>query len=141
MRIHRFGTQLFQRSLGGLEIFQNLPATGARRQMFLYAQRLPPVQIAFHIQRNQRFESLASHNCLRSIFVIFIRALEICDRTVASEEPRIFATSLVESPSRSRKVTAARSLSGSSRSASTTSLRCCSRPNSASLELWTANRA
>ena len=47
-------------------------------------------------------------------FLIFTRAVLICDRTVDSDEPRMVATSAVVRPSRSRNTRAARSLAGRS---------------------------
>src|SRR6185503_8674954 len=94
------------------------------------------IEVRFDIQRDPLFKRVAAHDRLfsrrsRNSF-IFIRALLTWERTVTSDEPKIPATSRVESPSISRNTRAARSFSGSRFRASFTKLRFSARLNSAS---------
>ena len=92
--------QLLQQRLASAQIFEQFPALGAPCQMPFQPAIL---HIPFHIQRNQRLVFLARHERPRKIFRIFSLRADTCDRTVASLDPRISATSCVGSPSRSRK--------------------------------------
>src|SRR5579871_1543147 len=77
-------------------------------------------ECAIDVQRDATFQLPAAHkdspDFLAKNFRNLRRAVEICDRTVAGEEPRIRATSPVLKPSISRKSRAARSFSGRVRS-------------------------
>ena len=69
-------------------------------------------RLAACIQGNVCFAICAVHRSPLNQFRSFPRAEQIWDRTVASEEPRDSATSVVDKPSTSRNTIAARSFSG-----------------------------